>query len=167
MMANDQLLIRDAKLLFRNFAGVKGTYNEPGDRNFCILLEPELAKGMERDGWNIKYLRALEEGDEPKPYVQVKVEYEKGRPPRCVLISSRGPSELGSEQVALIDAVDIERADVMLNGYHWKLKTGETGVKAYLKNIFVTAKEDELEREYAGIMGDLKPADDDPIDVED
>ena len=157
----DTLLIKDARLIFRNFAGKQQQFNSPGDRNFCIILDDALAKGMAKDGWNVKYLKPRDEGDEPTPYIQVKVEYEKGRPPRCVIISSRGRNDLGASEVELLDAVDIKRADVMIRPYHWSVN-GNEGVKAYLKTIYVTINEDELELMYSG--NDLQPADEEDDD---
>ena len=154
----ETLLIKDARLIFRNFAGKQQQFNNPGDRNFAILLDPDMAAGMAKDGWNVKHLKPREEGDEPQAYIQVKVEYEKGRPPRVVLVSSKGRNDLGASEVELIDAVDIKKADVLIRAYNWQVNDN-TGTKAYLKTAFITMNEDELELLYS----DLQPADDDPI----
>lgn len=147
---NDEVMIEGADIMFRNFSGHAGTYNAEGDRNFCLMLDkqPAALEHMQREGWNIKTLKAREEGDEPRPYVQVKVEYRKGRPPRVVLVSSRGRTDLGADEVALLDMADIANVDVIVTGYHWDVN-GETGVKAYLKSIYVTINEDALALKYA------------------
>ncbi len=76
MPQNDgTLVMEDAHIVFRNFAGKEGMYNAEGDRNFCILLDTELAEQMLADGWNIKNLRAREEGDPDQPYIQVSLKY--------------------------------------------------------------------------------------------
>lgn len=143
-------LIEDAKLIFRNFAGNERQFNSAGDRNFNIVLDPKTAEAMKRDGWNVRQLRALDE-ETPGDYViQVKVEYEKGRPPRCVMITGNTKTELGASEVALLDAADIQKADVLLNGYEWEVN-GNTGVKAYLSSIFVTVVQDPLEAKYAHV----------------
>ena len=64
-MADGQLMIENAKIIFRNFAGKEGMYNAEGDRNFCVLLEDDLAEQLVKDGWNVKTLRAREEDDVP------------------------------------------------------------------------------------------------------
>lgn len=149
MPQNDgNVMIEGARLMFRNFAGKEQQFNSAGDRNFCILLEPERAVEMRRDGWNVKELKAREEGDEPTPYVQVAVNYGKGKPPRCVLITSKTRSEMGADEVEILDWADIKTADVIIRPYDWEVN-GNKGRKAYLKTIFVTINEDELELKYA------------------
>ena len=34
------------QLIFRNFEGVANRYNNPGDRNFCLIIDEELASGV-------------------------------------------------------------------------------------------------------------------------
>lgn len=146
----DNLIFEDATIMFRNFTGKEQTFNSAGDRNFCLFLEPEKAESMKIEGWNVKQLRPREEGDEPQAYVQVAVSYGKGRPPRIVLITSRGRVDLGGDEVALLDFADIKKVDVILNPYEWDVN-GNKGVKAYLKTAFITLNEDELEMKYADL----------------
>ena len=60
---------------FRNFEGKAGKFNLEGDRNFCLLLNPEVADEMQHDGFNIRYLNPRDDGADPVPYVQVKLKY--------------------------------------------------------------------------------------------
>lgn len=148
-MANDNLVIEDANVVFRNFAGKEGMYNAEGQRNFCVILDEGPAQDMAADGWNIKHLKAREEGDIPTPYVQVSVGY-KGRPPRLVLITSRGKTELNEDEAELLDWIDIGTVDLIIRPYNWSVN-GKTGVKAYLKSIFVTVDESALDLKYADV----------------
>ena len=141
------LTIEDAKLVYRNFAGKEGPYNREGDRNFCVLLTPELATEMAQDGWNIKTRKAREEGDEPTPYIQVSIGY-KVRPPKIVMITSRSRTELGESELEILDWVDIEMADLIIVPYNWNMG-GATGISAYLRSLYITVYEDDLERKYA------------------
>ena len=146
----DNLIIEDAEVIFRNFAGAEKTFNSAGDRNFCVILEPKLADKLKKDGWNVKELKAREEGDEPRQYLQVAVNYSKGRPPRVLLISNNGKNrvDLGSDEVEMLDYADVKIWDLVLNPYPWDVN-GNTGIKAYLKNAFVTINENALELKYA------------------
>lgn len=150
MAQNDNtVLFEGARIIFRNFAGKEGRYNREGDRNFCVLLTDDVAEAMAKDGWNIKTLKPREEGDAPQPYLQVSVNF-RGRPPRIVMITSRGRTDLDEDMVELLDWADIENVDFIVNPYHWAVND-EEGVKAYLKSMFVTIREDELELKYADI----------------
>lgn len=155
----DTVLVENADIIFRNFAGREGPYNSVGDRNFCLLLDRELEQRLRREGWNVKELKAREEGDTPRPYIQVTVNYKKGRPPRCVMITSRGRTDLGADEVEIFDYAEIKKADIILNPYSWDVN-GNHGIKAYLKTAFVTINEDELELKYADMPGANDPAKD-------
>lgn len=148
MPPNDSpsVLIEGAKLIFRNFSGLAREFNSEGDRNFSVVLEPELAAKLKAQGWRVKQLKAREEGEEGDYHLKVTVNYKKGRPPRCVLISSQNRTDLGSEEVSVFDTADIKNADLIINGW-WSDMAGG-GYGAYLKTIFVTINEDELEMKY-------------------
>lgn len=140
-------MIEDARIIFKNFAGKEGLYNAEGQRNFCVILDPESAAQMEADGWNIKYLQPQDEGDEATPYIQVTVGY-KLRPPRIVTMTSRARTNLTEHDVEVLDWADISHADLIARGSEWTVN-GKSGIKAYLQSLFVTLEEDELERKYA------------------
>lgn len=157
------LVMEDARIVFRNFAGAEGMYNREGDRNFCVLLEDDLAAEMLADGWNIKRLKPREGEEQGTAYIQVSVGF-KGRPPRMVMITSRGRIELGEDECVLLDWADIDKVDLIIRPYHWNVN-GRTGVKAYLKSIFVVIHEDYLELKYADVpVAELESAK--PIAIE-
>lgn len=150
MPRNDNTVVMEnVRIIFRNFAGREGMYNREGDRNFCVLLDHENAEAMAKDGWNVKVLNAREEDEEDQPYLQVSVNF-KGRPPRVVMITSRGRNTLHEGEVELLDWADIRNVDMIIRPYEWAVN-GKTGIKAYLQSIFVTIEEDELELKYADI----------------
>ncbi len=113
----ENLLIENARIMFRNFGGREQQFNSEGDRNFCRYLDPRRAEDLLSRGWNVKYLRAREEDDEPQAYVQVAVNYKKGRPPRVVIVTSRGRLDLGADEVDMLDWADIKCADIIINPY--------------------------------------------------
>lgn len=150
--SDNTVVLENVRIIFRNFAGKEGQYNREGDRNFAVLLTDEMAEGLSRDGWNVKTTREREVDDEKvggEPYLPVTVSY-KGRPPRVVMVSSRGRTDLGEEEVELLDYSDIQNVDLIVRPYDWNVN-GKSGRKAYLKSIFVTINEDELELKYADV----------------
>ena len=146
--------IEDVTIAFRNFAGKEDVYNREGDRNFAILLDEDLAAEMERDGWNVKFLKEREEGDGRQAYIQVAVSY-KARPPKICMVTSKGMTYLTEAEVEMLDWVDIETADVTLNPYEWAVGD-KHGVKAYLQTLFMKIEEDYLQLKWTAIVEETK-----------
>ena len=145
--ATKTFMVEDARIIFRNFTGKEGQYNREGDRNFAVVLPADIADQMLRDGWNVRFLDAREEGDEPTAYISVAVNF-SNRPPRVVLLTSTSRTQLDERSVEVLDWADIRTADLIARGYDWTVN-GKTGTKAYLQSLFVTIEEDALERKYA------------------
>ena len=81
---------------------VEKGYNAAGDRNFCLLLNPEDADELAAEGWNVRYLNPKDPGDEPVPYIQIKVGFGgKGRPPKVVMITRKGKTQLDEESISI------------------------------------------------------------------
>lgn len=142
--------IDDAQIRFRNFSGNPGQYNAQGQRNFCVLLPDDIAEVMKGDGWNIKYLKAREEGDKEQAYIKVKVNFAGPRPPKIWMITSRGRRQLDEDMVSILDWADFAKVDLIMSPYKYDVN-GNQGVSAYLQTIFVTIREDELEQRYADV----------------
>jgi hypothetical protein len=155
MPQNDNtVMMEGVRIIFRNFAGKEGQYNREGDRNFAVLLDETVATAMTEDGWNIKWLKPRDDDEEPsaQAYLPVSVNF-KGRPPRIVLITSRGRTNLDEDSVEMLDWVDILNIDLIVRPYEWTVN-GKSGIKAYLQSIYVTIEEDPLEIKYS----ELEPA---------
>jgi hypothetical protein len=149
------ITIRDGEILFQNFAGREATYNAPGKRNFCVVIDDEaLAEQLARDGWNIKATKPREEGDVPRPYLQVKVMFGR-KPPKIVMITSRGRTDLDEGLVDLLDKLDIVKADMIIRPFEW----APGKLSAYVKSLFVTVYEDELDLDYADVEYAQRPGD--------
>jgi hypothetical protein len=140
-------MVEDARIIFRNFSGKEGQYNREGDRNFAVVLPPDIAEQMLKDGWNVRVLEAREDGDESTPYISVAVNF-NNRPPRVVLLTSTTRTQLNEDSVEILDWADIRNADLIARGYDWSVN-GKQGTKAYLQSLFITIEEDALERKYA------------------
>ena len=146
------------RIVFRNFAGEKKQFNDEGKRNFSIVLTPQQAEEMEREGWNVKRKPPREEGDEEFCHLKVKVSY-AGRPPRIVMISSKGRTNLDEETAELMDIAELKNVDLIIRAYDWEVND-KRGRTAYLKTIYATIWEDELDLKYADVpdIGDERPA---------
>lgn len=145
------ILIENARLIFRNFEGRAGKFNPPGIRSFGVLLEDDTAETLQKDGWNVKWLEPREEGDPPQALLNVKVQFPAagsgGSRPKIVAITSGGRTILDEESVKMLDWAEIESVDLAIRPYNWDVN-GKTGVKAYLKTMYVTLVEDEFEAKY-------------------
>lgn len=148
-MVEDNIRIEGARIGFRNFSGEEGRFNPKGRRNFCIFLEEDIAKDMEKEGWNVKWLQPREEGDELQAYLQVKVVFGK-IPPKIVLVTMRGKTRLDEDTVNILDWAEIQNVDLVIRPYNWEVN-GNTGVSAYIKTMYVTLKEDEFESKYYNV----------------
>lgn len=139
------------RIIFRNFEGKEGPYNKQGERNFAVLLPPPVAEAMAADGWNVKWLKPredeVEETEPDQPYLPVSLRYDVF-PPHVVLVTSRNRTTLDESQVEMLDYSDITNVDLIVRPHNWDVN-GKTGIKAYVKTMFVTIEEDALVQKYA------------------
>lgn len=145
----ENIIVENAKIAFKNFSGKEGQFNPEGKRNFCLILDPELAEKLHDDGWNIRTLKPKDDSEIPQPYIQVSVSF-LTKPPKIVLVTSRGKTLLTEETVGMLDWAEIINVDLSVTPYQWTV-AGKNGVKAYLKNMYITIQEDEFEKKYDDI----------------
>lgn len=146
----NDIVIENAHIIFRNFSGEESKFNRKGNRNFCVVIDdPEQAQLLAEDGWNVKILRPREEGDEPTHYIQVTVSY-ANVPPHVILITSNNKTVLDDESIGTLDFAEFKNVDLIIRAYQWSIND-KSGVKAYLKSMYVTINEDPLAEKYANI----------------
>ena len=144
-------LIDEARIMFRNFEGKPGQFNAAGQRNFHVLLPPEVAAALEADGFNVKYLKPREEGDIPQAHLKVNVKMDSKQPPKIFIVTSKGRRQLTEDMLPMVDWADFANVDLIFSRYKRDWPDGRTTVTAYLQTFFGTIREDELELRYADV----------------
>ena len=153
--ATNNIVIENARLIFKNFSGEESKFNRKGNRNFCVILDHEVAEQLMEDGWNIKFLRPREEGEEPTPYLQVSVMF-GNFPPKVIMIAGKNKTPLDEDTIGTLDFAEIANVDLIIRPYNWEVN-GKEGVKAYLKTMYVEIEQDVFAGKYDALDDDDLP----------
>ena len=141
------LQIEDARIIYRNFAGIGSKYNRDGDRNFAVIIpNQEIADELIADGWAVKIKPPRDEDDSPFMYLPVKVKF-NGRGPAAYVKSGNSVQRLNEETIGMLDEIDIQSVDMDLRAYDWEVN-GKTGRSAYLQAINVIQNIDRFGAQY-------------------
>ena len=125
------LQIDEARIIYRNFAGVGSKFNREGDRNFAVVIpDQEIADALINEGWNVKIKPAREEDDA-----------------HGYLTSGRAKNRLDEASIDILDNIDILNVDLDVRPYDWEVN-GKTGRTAYLQAIHVTQKVDRFAEDF-------------------
>lgn len=150
----NNITLTNTRLIFKNFAGKQTDYNAEGNRRFGVLIDDDLAERLEDDGWNVKRLKPRPDSEDPEycqPWLPVKVRF-GDIPPIIILITSGGKVKLDENTVDQLDWTRMKTVDLIIRPYNYPARNGRpAGVAAYLKSIYVTVIEDELEEKYADV----------------
>lgn len=147
------LTLEHARIIYRNFAGKAKTYNAAGLRNFHVVLDPEDAKRLQADGWNIKWPKPRDDGEERNPTLKVAVRFDNF-PPHVVMMTKKNRVELDEESIGQLDTAQIEDVALRITGSYYKMDNGQEGFKAYLSQLFVILSENDLMAKYSAYPSD-------------
>lgn len=147
------LQIDDARIIYRNFAGVASKFNREGDRNFSIVIpDQEMADALVNEGWNVKIKAPREDGDVPFMTLPVKVKF-NDRGPNVYLQTGNRMNRLDEDSIACLDQIDIVSVDLDVRPYDWVLYEGtkdeKRGRSAYLQSIKVVQDVDRFASRFA------------------
>lgn len=146
----NDIIIEGAHLVFKNFSGQADKYNRAGSRNFAVVIsDRSLAGKLMEDGWNVRQFRQRDPEEDPDFYLSVAVSFDY-YPPHIVVLSKNNRMELDEDTVGNLDHLDISNVDLKIRPYSWEVN-GKTGIKAYLKDMYVTLVDDPLADKYANI----------------
>jgi len=146
--------IKGNQIIFRNFEGQANKFNNAGDRNFCLIIDDELADELESKGFTIKRTKGGDDYDSV-PYIKIKVGFtlksgeDNPHPPRIFKIDSAGYRMLDKNTVKVLDGCRFKNVDLEFRGNSYiDRDTGEPKYSAYLSSFYATLEESDLEREY-------------------
>lgn len=162
----NNLSMGNVDLIFCNFSGRPSQINPAGGvREFGVALDPDVAQEIGNEGWNVKSYkpRNADPNDDPIYYLPVAVRFDV-YPPNIWFITSHNRTRLVENTVGMLDNMlnDISNVDVVIRPHNWGPNArGESGVKAYVKNMYVTIEEDEFYEKYANIPDSSQMTDED------
>ena len=141
------LEINNARVIYRNFAGVGSKYNREGDRNFAVIIpDQEIADQLIADGWVVKIKPPRDDEESPFMYLPVKVKF-NNRGPAAYIRSGNSVQRLNEDTIGMLDEIDIQSVDMDVRPYDWEVN-GKTGRSAYLQSINVIQNIDRFGAQY-------------------
>ena len=153
--------IENATILKRSFSGKPDRFHMEGSRYFLLGLSHTDELNLMNEGWNVKHFRG-EDGMDGDAYIEVAVRFDN-LPPKVTLISGKVETHLDEDTISQLDSADIENVDLVLSPFYWEVN-GKSGVKAYLKTMYVTVARDEFADKYDALLHGVSP-EDCPFDI--
>jgi len=145
----DDIILENTRVIHRNFEGRAGQFNRAGDRSFSAVIDSSLVDQLRNEGWQVRELPPREgiEGSESLFFIPTRVNFDSNRPPEVFIVTKNGLVKLDEKTVGTLDNAEIIKVDCTLHPHKWE-NNGKSGVKAYLRNMYVTIREDVLANKY-------------------
>ena len=159
-----ELEVRQAVLLFTNFAGRANKFNNTA-KNFNLVITPEVKDFLEsgKTGLKVNVHTYKKSDDEPELYyINVKVNMLVTYPPSVTLYTDyqgqKTKTSLTDTTIGCLDRIDMERADAQINIKESKAREGYAVF--YLKKLnVVQIKNPEFGGAYEDWDDPLSPGD--------
>lgn len=146
-MAADIVEIKNARIIYKNFAGRADKYNEKGKRNFALVLNQAQADDLANKGFNVKSRPPRDAQDDTLYYIKVNVQFDTaGRPPRVVMVEDV-QTKLSEDMVDLLDDMYIDYVNIRFRGYEYD--PGKQS--AFLQTLYAAVKTDDLASEFSDV----------------
>lgn len=152
----EKLELEDAKLMggkFKNFSGRGTDYNREGSRYINVVIPEDSVEELRSKGWAVKELPPREEGDSSIYFLKVNIRFQDdggfSDPKIFKGINPENMHKVTSETVADLDRDEIEHVDMVVRPYNWSRKSGESGVAAYLEEMYVLIKGSRFTAKYS------------------
>lgn len=108
--------LKDCKILFPNFRGRQTKYNPEGNRNFNVRIDdPAIAQALANDGFNVRLLNKLDDGDPDTWALKITIRYNKDHPeynPQIKEVFDDRSATLDESNVHALDDMTVSKAIV-------------------------------------------------------
>ena len=145
-----QVLIRDAKLRFKNFSGRGNDTNREGNRCFAVVIDNiDFYNELVARGWNLSTwekggmhpepFSEMEDGSVCLPFTNVNLNFHGNFPPTVIEYTKENVRgrKVPEAEVGELDMSYLENVKLLLNPSHWKTASGE-GTKGYVEELRCT-----------------------------
>lgn len=137
--------IDGSRIKYKNFEGRVSQLNGNGMKKFTLELDEDVALYIKERGFNVK-TKERENGDLFYD-LDIFISYDN-YPPNIYAVTGNVKKLLNDNTVRQLQGADIINVDLCFKPYNWKVN-GKTGVKAYVKYMYVTIEEDPFADDYA------------------
>lgn len=161
-----KLQVRDAKLLYSNFAGDPDKNNNGKDDRVVWLVvdDPDTYEYMLKDGWRFKTRRrdvndesagyadpfeTLPNGNIAYPRTKLKLNFNSNRPPVIKIHTSSNKAGVRYDEgmVSELDGAFLTDVKLVVGPYHWNMH-GASGTTGYINVMHATLDDDPFADDY-------------------